>query len=167
MNKKQISPNQLAVAKGQMAKFLKAGVELPETINEDEKHLFHVALVESRPNSKTLEFDHKLVIQMYNDRSWFQAKENLKRLGHSQVYILHDPTKKEDKGNTGVAGNGNKVDRNKVIEEAVALGYTGAMNVKTKVFEEFIAEKKAEANGSNGAEGGEEAGNTGGDGSDQ
>lgn len=150
-----------------MAKFLKAGIELPETINEDEKHLFHVALVESRPNSKTLEFDHKLVIQMYNDRSWFQAKENLKRLGHSQVYILHDPTKKENKGNSGGGDKGNQVDRAKLLEEAVALGYTGAKNVKNEVLEAFITEKKAEANGSNGAEGGEGAGNSGGDGSDQ
>lgn len=132
----QVTPNRLEVAKGQMAKILKTGqFELPETINKDEEKLFHVALVESRPNSKTMEYDHKLTIQMYNDRSWYQAKNNLARIGRGQVYILHDPTFKGEKEGDGMSYE-------QLLARADELGYKGKKLSKAKAIE-FIAEEEA------------------------
>lgn len=132
----QVTPNRLEVAKGQMAKILKTGqFELPETINKDEEKLFHVALVESRPNSKTMEYDHKLTIQMYNDRSWYQAKNNLARIGRGQVYIFHDPTFKGEKEGDGMSYE-------QLLARADELGYKGKKLSKAKAIE-FIAEEEA------------------------
>lgn len=134
----QVTPNRLEVAKGQMAKILKTGqFELPETINKSEEKLFHVALVESRANTKTMEFDHKLTVQMYNDRSWYQAKNNLARIGRGQVYIFHDPTFKGEKEGEG------GMSYEDLLARADELGYKGKKLSKLKAIE-FIAEKEAE-----------------------
>lgn len=133
----QVTPNRLEVAKGQMAKILKTGqFELPETINKDEEKLFHVALVESRANTKTMEFDHKLTIQMYNDRSWYQAKNNLSRIGRGQVYIFHDPTFKGEKEGEGA------MSYEELLARADELGYKGKKLKKVEAIE-FIAQEEA------------------------
>lgn len=136
----QIKPNLLEVAKKQMAKFIKK-INVPSEINENEKDYYHVVIVEANFDKTKLEATYKSRVQVYNNRSWLAVKDRLKQIGHTNVYVIHDPT---IKAGASSAKNGND-NRQRLIDRAKELGYEGALNVKNSVFEEFI--KNAEANG--------------------
>lgn len=133
-----------------MKKYIDAGVEVPTEINKDETDLFHVVIItEKKLNQATLEAEVKSKVQTFDDRSWLKHKDNLQRLGMSEVFIFHDPTQKSsDKKVAG--GAAVKVDRVELIEKAKSLGYEGILTAKNSVFEEFIAEhsKKGSEEGS-------------------
>ena len=84
-----MAPNKLAEAKKQTENL--KGIKIPGEINVFEAHLFHVLMIESTPNAKTLEYDHKVKVQTYDEKSWEVNKDILPRLGYVQNYILHDP----------------------------------------------------------------------------
>lgn len=164
-----------------MSKFIDK-ISVPTEIAENETGLYHVVIVEASFNQAQLEAKYKAKVQKYDDRSWVAVKDRLKQIGHTNVYVIHDPTIKagEQTSNAGAgtgandngdAGNGENAGndggqtaqekRQALIEEAKALGYEGALNAKNSVFEEFIANAKAN---------GENAGNDGnndGDGGDE
>lgn len=170
---KKTTPNLLEVAKKQMSKFI-SKIDVPTEINENEAGLYHVVIVEASFNQAQLEATYKAKIQMYDDRSWIAVKDRLKQIGHTNIYVIHDPTikgevkkpkaPKGDKKDKGAKGKGkdagagadagagdDKVNpleaRKELIEKAKGLGYEGALNAKNSVFEEFI--KNAETNGEN------------------
>lgn len=139
MNSQKISPNQLKVVKGQMDKYIKAGVEIPEEINDNEKHLFHVIIITDKQlNGVTLDVNVKTKVQTFDDRSWLKHKDNLKQIGFGESFILHDPTEKSK----STEKSSGKSERAELIDQAKSLGYKGVMNVKDEVFEKFILEAK-------------------------
>lgn len=159
MNKQTVTPNRLMVVKGQMAKFLKAGVKLPEEIKEIEKHLFHVIIItDINVDTATLEVKCKSKIQNFDSRSWIKAKDQLGKLGLSELYIFHDPTIKEVEAPkassttkqtkassaAGLNFEESKAKRTLLIARAVELGYDGSKKAKDVVFEEFIEKAEAE-----------------------
>ena len=162
----------MEVAKKQMSKFIDK-IKVPTEIAENETGLYHVIIVEANFNQAQLEANYKARTQTYDDRSWLAVKDRLKQIGHTNVYVLHDPTIKADapkpkakaKGkdaggddagaNAGAgadAGNDGDDDketpkekRQALIDRAKELGYEGALNAKNSVFKEFIS--NAETNG--------------------
>lgn len=180
-SKKTATPNLLEVAKKQMSKFIDK-INVPTEIAENETGLYHVIIVEASFNQAQLEAKYKAKVQKYDDRSWVAVKDRLKQIGHTNVYVIHDPTIKAgeqtgdagagtgasgngDAGNGGNAGNdgGQTIQekRQALIDEAKALGYEGALNAKNSVFEEFIANAKANGenvgnDGNNDGDGGDE-----------
>lgn len=133
--KKMITPNKFDVVLKQMKDVL-GGNRIPNEIPENEKAYYHVLIVESTPNQKTLQYDHKVKTQIFNDRSWVNVEKQLKQLGYSNIHILHDPSLLSEEDlkidKVGV------VDRKELIKEARELGYDGALNVKNEVFSDFI-----------------------------
>lgn len=158
-----LTPNLLEVAKKQMSKFVKE-INLPTEIKESEKHLYHVIIVEANFNQAKLEATYKAHVQMFDDRSWLANKDRFKQIGLTNVYVIHDPTVKVEGENTTDKGGDNgsgadagagdketpKEKRNRLIAEAKALGYEGALNAKNATFEEFI--KNAQENGAGAGE---------------
>lgn len=157
-----------------MSKFI-AQINVPTEIAENEAGLYHVVIVEAEFNQAKLEATYKAKVQKYNVKSWLAVKDRLKQIGHTNVYVIHDPTikagetpkatdtgaetganAKANAGGSGAdGGDGGEGDqqtpqekRQALIDEAKALGYEGALNAKNSVFEEFIA--NAKANGENG-----------------
>lgn len=164
---KKTTPNLLEVAKKQMSKFIDK-IDVPTEINENEAGLYHVVIVEASFNQAQLEATYKAKVQMYDDRSWIAVKDRLKQIGHTNIYVIHDPKVKagetpKDNANGENAGAGAdggdddkqtpKEKRQALIDRAKELGYEGALNAKNSVFEEFI--KNAEANGENAGDGDE------------
>lgn len=149
---KLVKPNQLEVAKKQMSKFLKAGIKLPESIREDEKKLYHAAIItNTKLNKETLEVTCDANLQKFDDRSWEKHKKNLAQLGLSDVFIFHNPTlpmEEEEEDETGQGIEEDKepeteeeeteLSRKELIEKAVSLGFTGAKNLKNEIYEDFI-----------------------------
>ena len=131
----KIKPNKLEVAKGQMSKF--KGIELPEEIKVEEAHLYHVALVTSTPNTKTLEFDNKLKMQMFNIESWNKVKGNLARVGHGQAFIIHNPVDYKDEQD--------RMKRAKELEERNAKKAAEEKAAKEKAAKEEKERKAKEA----------------------
>jgi len=157
-------PNLIKVAKKQMAKIK---YNLPEVISEEEKNYYHVAIVTSTPNPVTLEFDHKVKLQMFSKRSWIVAKPRFKQLGKTQVYIYHNPEGEIVELEEGGGEDGKKdktppkVDRAELIQKAKDAGYNGPLNVSNKVFQDFIENPTlATPAATEGAEGEESTGNT-------
>ena len=171
---KKTTPNLLEVAKKQMSKFIDK-ISVPTEIAENETGLYHVVIVEANFNQAQLEATYKAKVQKYDDRSWLVVKDRLKQIGHTSVYVIHDPTikaedkpkenkkAKDGKGTGADAGadankgagadagdNGDDAEtpqekRQALIDRAKELGYEGALNAKNTTFEEFI--KNAETNG--------------------
>lgn len=161
-----------------MSKFIDK-IKLPTEIAENETGFYHVVIVEASFNQAQLEATYKARTQTYDRRSWLAVKDNLNKIGHTNVYVIHDPTLKvetetdngggdqDPKGtnagggdNAGAGDNGDdkgaddnkdgdddKLSRSELIEKAKSLGWTGALNAKNVVYEEFI--KNAETNGEN------------------
>ena len=127
----KIKPNKLEVAKGQMSKF--EGIELPEEIKVEEAHLYHVALVTSTPNTKTLKFDNKLKMQIFNIESWNKVKGNLARVGHGQAFIIHNPVDYKDEQD--------RMKRAKELEERNAKKAAEEKAAKEKAAKEERSEK--------------------------
>ena len=93
---KTIPPNKIAVAQNQMSKIWdKVKSKVPTEIREDEKHLYHVVIVEGAFNRHTLETKFNVKSQCYNGRSWISVKDRLKQLGYTNVTLIHDPTVKK------------------------------------------------------------------------
>lgn len=144
MNQKKVKPNKYSVAVNQMENFIKAGVNVPTEIPENEKDCFHVIIItEKKLNETTLEVAVKSRYQVFNDRSWNAVKKQLSAIGYKEVFLFHDPTieveveeekvvKKEPEENPELT---------KVFEEAKTMGYTGGTNVFEAI--QFIAEAKA------------------------
>ncbi len=88
-----MKPNLLEVAKVQMSKFLegKNAIVLPEEINVNEAHLYHVAVVESKGNTKTFQYTHTLKMKKFGQIAWEKIKNNLKNIGIDEAHILHNP----------------------------------------------------------------------------
>jgi translation initiation factor 6 (eIF-6) len=85
----KLKANKYQVAKEQLSK--NKGVVVPEEINENEKDLFHVLIVDVKADRSTLEFVSTGKVQMFNKESFEKAKENFVRLGYELVVIFHDP----------------------------------------------------------------------------
>ncbi len=88
-----MKPNKLEEAKAQMSKFLQGNnaIELPEEIATNEAHMYHVAVVESKGNAKTFEFEHKLLMKKFSTAAWEKIKDKFVHIGIKQVHILHNP----------------------------------------------------------------------------
>lgn len=153
---KKIKANQSETSKKQMGD-IAHHVEVPTEINENEKHLYHVLIIEAKFNSTTLKASYKKRLQTYDFKSWLSVKDRLRQIGVSHVYIIHNPTieeakavvketaKKEPKKEVKIEAV--KTKRQKLIEEAKALGYEGALNVKNVILEEFITNAKENGEG--------------------
>lgn len=102
---KKLVPNNLKVAKKNVKDF--TGVTIPEEINESEAHLVHAVIINSTPVPPT-GWKHEAKVQMFHKNTIEVQKENLTRLGYTQLFIFHDPRLGEAKpadqgGDTGGA----------------------------------------------------------------
>ena len=89
-------PNNYDVALRQTEKF--KGVQVPVEIEKHEEHLYHVLIIKSRPNAKTLEFENNAKVQTFHKEVFGKNAENgFQRLGYDNLVIFHDPTIKEAK----------------------------------------------------------------------
>jgi CRISPR/Cas system CMR subunit Cmr4 (Cas7 group RAMP superfamily) len=120
-------------------------INLPKEINENEKHLIHIALITSRHNKRTLQTTFKTQFQMYNLRSWINTSKNLNKITGRKVVVFHDPRVKDGKQEQTQAQQDAKLYRAELVEKAKGLGYNEALNVKNSVFEAYIKEKTKEA----------------------
>ena len=170
---KTIPPNKIAVAQNQMSKIWdKVKSKVPTEIREDEKHLYHVVIVEGAFNRHTLETKFNVKSQCYNGRSWISVKDRLKQLGYTNVTLIHDPTVKEvelpkskgekkeetqsgepenlePKEGDNVGGEDEKKEptkRSLLIARVKELGYDGALYVKNVILEKFIEDALRVAN---------------------
>lgn len=141
MNKQeQLKPNSLETANKSVEKY--EGVKLPTTINANENHLYHVAIVESIVNREKLKFDNKLRIQKFNDRAWLRIEKNLKRIGVENAFIFHNP--KLNKEEVKEVVNTKVSNYDSVKEEAIELGFVdGGKKATLKQLNDFIAKAKA------------------------
>lgn len=67
------------------------GVTVPSEIREDEKGYFHVLFITSKPNPKTLKFDHEVLPQVINKETFDRCKETYNQLGYTNMVIYHNP----------------------------------------------------------------------------
>jgi len=72
----------------------KNGVVVPSEINADEKHLFHVLIVDSKANHVTETFEHRVRKQMFNKETFLKNSNDgsYTRLGYGNMVVYHDPT---------------------------------------------------------------------------
>jgi len=91
--KKFVKASNLAQAEKQLSKF--DGIQFPKVIEKGQEHGFHILYVNSRPNLKTLKFDHVVNYQVMNERQWEITKKTAILSG--ECVILHDPKKGLDK----------------------------------------------------------------------
>lgn len=84
-----LKPYKLTQANKQVSKL--KGVKIPTEIKEAEKNYFHALIIDSRPNPKTMEFDHNVKNQIINPESFERNKRTYKQLGYSNFVIYHDP----------------------------------------------------------------------------
>lgn len=166
-----MKPNKLTALKSQLAEVWgEIENKIPTEIKKEEAHLYHCVLVRATRKAGSLKLDYAVNIVKYNDRSWEAVKGNLARAGYDQIQILHDPTIKEDEkeepkkeskkqpkneepkteaedDEEGEEVLTAKEYRQNLKEEAKALGYEGAMNVKNEILEEFIENAKENGEG--------------------
>ena len=92
---KKIPANQAKTTKQQLGEIAEK-VTVPTEINENEKHLYHVLIVEGKFNQSTLTTKYKGRVQMFNYRSWLTVKKRLKQIGITHAHIIHNPNKEQE-----------------------------------------------------------------------
>jgi len=107
----KVTPNRLQEAKNFADAKAKGAIEMPETIDATEEHLYHVAVITSKPNFQTSEFEHSIVINKLTVEAYAAVKDQLERQ-KGAVVILHDPTDVK----ATAAANTNNIE---VVSEAV------------------------------------------------
>lgn len=88
----KVQPNKYSVACNQVSD--KKGVEVPFEINDNEKHLYHVLIIDSKANHITQTFEHKVRKQMFNQETFTKNSNDgsYVRLGYGNMVVYHDPT---------------------------------------------------------------------------
>lgn len=71
------------------------GVNVPNEVTDEEKHLYHVLIVNRTHIPSEERYTTKSYVQKFNEQAWTNTKPQLSQLGYTRVFILHDPTKKE------------------------------------------------------------------------
>ena len=70
------------------------GVKISQEIEEAEKDLFHVVIVNRTHIPSQERYTTKAYVQKFNEQAWNNTKSLLPSLGYTRCFILHDPTKK-------------------------------------------------------------------------
>ena len=109
MSDNLIKANNYDVACRQVGgEFPEAVGKIPTEINEREKGYFHVVWVESvhRPEKKS--YDRRVHKKLFDPKTYMLNKEQFVQLGYGDMFIYHDPTKKEsslnEEGNQSEGG---------------------------------------------------------------
>lgn len=94
-----MAPNQQEKRAEILKKF--KGIDIPETIREDEAHLTHIAVIKSVPNVNTMEFDNTVQIVKLNEQALETTKDHFARYG-GVIFVLHDGNQYSNENKTGV-----------------------------------------------------------------
>lgn len=95
MQQKKIKSNNFDACKKQCATW--ESVNVPTEINEEEKHLYHLLFVEVIHRAREQRYDIRQSIIKLNVNDYIQKVQKRNEfaiLGYTNLFVLHDPTKK-------------------------------------------------------------------------
>jgi len=88
----------------QLKTYIDTGLDLPKTVEANEKDLIIAIRVFSKANPVTKQFESKGDIIKYDVKTWEIQKKQFSNLGY-EMHVLHDPRIEEEKPKVGRPAN--------------------------------------------------------------